>query len=211
MCRRLRARAKGKGDHTAVWLDELPRICGVRWSEIVRACGQHVVALEVVELDERQRSPAPRSTASDSCDWRIGPKETLHRDAGLELAEGIFDEPLTTEKLALARTLYNDNLLSRATILHLEQQLGLLQPGRTVEQELKDIDAEAPKAPPVPGPNDLANGLPFPAGNAGTPPPHPPGAGPGPQLPAAQAAATQPPPPPKPAAAKALSRNGRGG
>ena len=62
MCRRLRAGAKGKGDQTTVWLDELHArgqkrlrlgtLAGElpeRWGEIVVACSQRVVALEVID------------------------------------------------------------------------------------------------------------------------------------------------------------------
>jgi hypothetical protein len=87
--------------------------------------------------------------------------ETLKPTAGIELAEGIFDEPLTTEKLGLAEKLYNSSLLSRKTMIYLEQKHGLLQPGHTPDDEIKEIEKEEPKALPPADPNSAEDGLPF--------------------------------------------------
>ncbi len=99
--------------------------------------------------------------------WCVFSGETLSSDAAMELAEGIFDEPLTTEKLGLAEKLYDDSLLSRKTLVYLEQKLGLLPPGHTPEDEIKQIEAEEPKPLPPVDPNDTEDGLPF----GGQPPP----------------------------------------
>ena len=93
--------------------------------------------------------------------WCVFSGETLAADAGIELAEGIFDEPLTTEKLALAEKLYNSSLLSRKTMIYLEQKHGLLQPGHTPDDEIKEIEREEPKALAPADPNSAEDGLPF--------------------------------------------------
>lgn len=84
--------------------------------------------------------------------------ETLAPTAGIELAEGIFDEPLTVEKLGLAERLYDRDLLSRRTVLYLQQKLGLLPPGQTIDKELEAIAADEPEPPAPIGINDLENG-----------------------------------------------------
>jgi hypothetical protein len=91
--------------------------------------------------------------------WTEFSGETLAADAGIELDEGIFDEPMTAEKLAIAERLYNNDLLSRRTLLYLEKKVGFLPPGQTIEQEQEAINNEEPEPPPAPsvGVNDLEN------------------------------------------------------
>jgi hypothetical protein len=84
--------------------------------------------------------------------------ETLAPTAGIELAEGIFDEPLTVEKLGLAERLYDRDLLSRRTVLYLQQKMGLLPPGQTIDKELESIAADEPEPPAPIGINDLEDG-----------------------------------------------------
>lgn len=89
--------------------------------------------------------------------WSQFSGDTLAATAGIELDEGIFDEPITAEKLAIAERLYNNDLLSRSTMLYLEKKVGFLPPGRTVEQEMEAISTEDPEPTPAPpvGVNDL--------------------------------------------------------
>lgn len=86
--------------------------------------------------------------------------ETLAADAGLELAEGIFDQPVTVEKITVAQDLYDNSLLSKKSVLYLEQKLGMLPPGKSIDDELKDIKAETPDPAPRPDVNDLQDGMP---------------------------------------------------
>jgi hypothetical protein len=89
--------------------------------------------------------------------WAEFSGETLAAGHGIEMDEGIFDEPMTADKLAIAERLYNNDLLSRGTLLYLEKKVGLLPPGQTIAQEEEAIaaqEAETQPAPPV-GVNDL--------------------------------------------------------
>jgi hypothetical protein len=97
--------------------------------------------------------------------WGMFSGETVRDGAGIDLDSGVFDEPVTPEKLQMAGQLYDNSLLTRETVVRLAARAGMLPPGRTVEQELaalvEDERQRELNRPPAPGPDDLANGLPF--------------------------------------------------
>jgi hypothetical protein len=88
--------------------------------------------------------------------WGTFSGDTVAADAGVDLSSTVFEAPVTKETLALAKELYNNDLLSRASVLMLESKLGLLPEGRTINQEEEAIRAQRPAPARTPGPNDLA-------------------------------------------------------
>lgn len=97
--------------------------------------------------------------------WGMFTGEAVPAGAGIDLDSGVFDEPVTAKKLTVAQQLYDNSLMTRESVVRLAARAGLLPPGRTVEDELKALGEEDQQRvvgqPPTPGPDDLADGMPF--------------------------------------------------
>ena len=66
--------------------------------------------------------------------------EPIIPGAGIDLDSGVFDQPVTPDQLRLAKDLYNDSLLTRASVVALEARAGMLPPDQTADDELKLLD-----------------------------------------------------------------------
>lgn len=86
--------------------------------------------------------------------WGSFSGEALAADAGVDMASGVFEAPVGPEKLTLGEKLYNSSLLSRRSMLYLQNKAGMLPPNITPEQELEQIENEQPKRATTPGLND---------------------------------------------------------
>ena len=97
--------------------------------------------------------------------WGRFSGESVKDGSGIDLDSGVFDQPVTPEKLRMAKDLYNDNLLTRGSVVALEAKAHFLPPDKTVEDEIKELEDQEEEdlsvngGPDVPGANDLADGL----------------------------------------------------
>ncbi len=86
--------------------------------------------------------------------WAAFTGEDAVEGAGIDMAPGIADQQVTGETLMLADKLYNSGLISRETVAQLLHRGGLLEPGRTADQELAAIKKEEPEPAVTPGVSD---------------------------------------------------------
>lgn len=86
--------------------------------------------------------------------WCSFSGETLGLNAGADMASGVFEEPVGNDKLTLGEKLFNSGLLSKRSMLYLQNKAGFLPPNVTPEQEIDQIEKEKPKPAVTPGLND---------------------------------------------------------
>lgn len=97
--------------------------------------------------------------------WGMFTGEVVPAGAGIDLDSGVFDEPVTPEKLGVAQTLYDNSLLTRASVVKLAARAGMLPPGQTPDKEVAALEQEEKDRlaarPAVPGADQLSGGMPF--------------------------------------------------
>lgn len=138
--------------------------------------GNRTATQSLLESAQLQATLTSLSEAKDSSVstlfeiWAAFTGDELILGSGIDMAQGVFDQPVGPEQLTVAQNLYNSSLISRASLLALERKAGLLRPGVTDEQEEELIKQDEPNwngGAPAPGANALGdvrlgdNGLPI--------------------------------------------------
>jgi hypothetical protein len=134
--------------------------------------GNRTATQSLLESAQLQATLTSLSEAKDSAIstlfeiWCAFTGDEIIPGSGIDMAQGVFDQPVGPEQLTIAQNLYNSSLISRASLLALERKAGLLRPGVTDEEEEAAIQETEPTfsgGAPAPGVNDLAgdNGLPI--------------------------------------------------
>lgn len=94
--------------------------------------------------------------------WSAFTGETLGQDAGIRMAKGLIDQPVTESTLQLAKELYDARLLRRESVTALEARAGMLPQGVKPEDEAAALAEEEAITKGVegavtPGASDLGN------------------------------------------------------
>jgi hypothetical protein len=94
--------------------------------------------------------------------WAAFTGETLGQDAGIRMAKGLIDQPVTESTLQLAKELYDARLLRRESVTALEARAGMLPQGVKPEDEAAALAEEEAITKGVegavtPGASDLGN------------------------------------------------------